>query len=264
MPYYFHEHRDIYFQHQTAVTAEYIIPFIERVFKINPGSTVLEIGCGEGGVLKAFTERGCQATGVDLDAEKLELARQMFSDEIAKGQIEFIHKNIYDPEFKNAFKNKFDLIILKDAIEHIPEQETLLAYLNTFLKPDGVIFFAFPPWYMPFGGHQQMCRSFLKKTPYFHLLPAPVYKGLLKLMHESESRIQTLMHNKSTGITIERFERILRRTGYAVLEKQFFLFNPIYRYKFHLTPKKQYRWLAALPYVRDFFTTAVYYVVKPK
>ncbi len=264
MPYYFHEHREIYFQHQTAVTKEYIIPFIEQVFRIEPKRAVLEIGCGEGGVLKAFLDRGCKATGVDLDAEKLALARRMFSAEIANGQIEFINKNIYDPDFKEAFKNKFDLIVLKDAIEHIPEQQKLLSYLHTFLKPKGVIFFAFPPWYMPFGGHQQMCRSFLKKTPYFHLLPMPVYKAILKLMRESDSRIQTLLHNKRTGITIERFERILRRTGYRVLQKEFFLFNPIYRYKFKLTPKKQYRWLTAFPYVRNFFTTAVYYVVEPE
>ena len=264
MPYYFHEHRDIYFQHQRAVTSEYIIPFIEQVYRIKPGGTVLEIGCGEGGVLKAFTERGCRAVGVDLDAEKLQLAEQMFPEELARGQIEFINKNIYDPEFKDAFKGKFDLIVLKDAIEHIPEQQKLLSYLNTFLKSEGVIFFAFPPWYMPFGGHQQMCRSFLKKVPYFHLLPTFLYKGILKGMHESPGRIATLLHNKRTGITIERFERILRRTHYRILKKQFFLFNPIYRYKFHLQPKEQFAWLAALPYIRDFFTTAVYYVVKPE
>lgn len=264
MPYYFHEHRDIYFQHQALVTKEYIIPFIEDVFKISSDSHVLEIGCGEGGVLKAFTEeRECNVVGVDLDNQKLELARKMLAEELAKGQAKFIHKNIYDPEFKEIFRDKFDLIILKDAIEHIPEQEKLLSYLHTFLKPDGVIFFAFPPWYMPFGGHQQMCKSFLKKVPYFHLLPTPLYRALLKVMHESPERINTLLHNKRTGITIERFERILRRTQYQTLKKQFFLFNPIYRYKFKIEPREQVWWMAKLPYIRDFFTTAVYYVVKP-
>jgi len=192
MPYSFHDNRELYFQYQRDVTAEYIIPFIEKDFALSQKSRVLEIGCGEGGVLKAFTDRGCHATGVDLNLQKLNLARSLMQTELSNGQIDFIHKNIYDAEFKVRFKAKFDLIILKDAIEHIPEQEKLLSYLHTFLASGGVVFFAFPPWYMPFGGHQQMCRSFLKKTPYFHLLPTFLYRAILKAAGEEQGSINSL------------------------------------------------------------------------
>ncbi len=265
MPYSFHKDRNLYFTHQKLITESYILPFIEQVKPVKEGMNVLEIGCAEAGVLKAFTDRGCKATGVDLAANKLQLAKEKMREELAKGQIEFFNKNIYEDEFKEKFKSQFDIIILKDVIEHIFEQEKLISYLHTFLKSgSGVIFFAFPPWYMPFGGHQQMCDSLLSRVPYFHILPNILYAGVLKLFGEPHYKIDSLIETKKTGITIERFERILKNEKYAVLNKKHFLFNPIYKYKFNINPKEQYKIIQNLPYLRDFFTTAVYYLVEPK
>jgi len=260
--YSFHKDRNLYFSHQKLITESYIIPFIEKVKPIEPGMRILEIGCAEAGVLKAFTDRDCIATGVDLSSGKLEIARTMMKAELENKKIEFINKNIYEDEFKNNFKNRFDFIILKDVIEHIHDQEKLISYLHTFLKPDGTIFFAFPPWYMPFGGHQQMCDSILSRVPYFHLLPKPLYKAVLSLFKESEGRINSFLEIKETGITIERFEKILIKKNYSILTKQHFLFNPIYKYKFNINPKEQYKFIQQIPYIRDLLTTAVYYLVK--
>jgi 2-polyprenyl-3-methyl-5-hydroxy-6-metoxy-1,4-benzoquinol methylase len=262
MPYAFHEDRNLYFMHQTLTTEKYIIPFIQKQFPINAGKTVLEIGCAEAGVLKAFLDRGCLATGVELAGSKLDTARQLLPDEIQSGRLVLINKNIYEEEFKQQFRGQFDLIVLKDVIEHIPDQQKLLAYLMTFLKPGGVIFFAFPPWYMPFGGHQQMCRNkILSVLPWFHILPAFMYRAILKLFGESAATIEGLLANKRTGISIERFERILDKTGYQILSRKFYLLNPIYEFKFKLKPKEQFSMIAALPYLRDLFTTGVYYLV---
>jgi len=264
VPYSFHKDRSLYFTHQKLITESYIIPFIEQVKAVEPGMRVLEIGCAEAGVLKAFTDKGCFATGVDLAVNKLKIAREMMHEELKKGQIEFYNKNIYEEAFKEKFKNQFDIVILKDVIEHIVKQEKLISYLHTFLKPNsGVIFFAFPPWYMPFGGHQQMCNSFLSRVPYFHIFPMPLYRGILKLFGEPQSKIDSLSDTKKTGITIERFERILKRENYRILSRKHFLFNPIYKYKFKLNPKEQYKLIQNIPYFRDFLTTAVYYLVKP-
>ncbi len=264
MAYSFHKDRSLYFSHQTLITKSYIIPFIENVIKIRPEMNVLEIGCAEAGVLKAFTDKGCTATGVDLSIGKLDIAREMMKNELNNGKITFINKNIYEEEFKKKLKNMFDIIILKDVIEHIFYQEKLISYLHTFLKPTaGYIFFAFPPWYMPFGGHQQMCDSNLSRTPYIHLLPTRLYKGLLKKFGEPEGRINSLLDMKSTMMTIEKFQRILKRQNYDILNKKHFLFNPIYKYKFNINPKEQYRLIQNISYLRNFVTTAVYYLAKP-
>jgi hypothetical protein len=92
-----------------------------------------------------------------------------------------------------------------------------------------------------------------------------LYRGILKLSGEYEPVINELLDTKDTGISIERFERIVRQSGYRVSKKQFYLINPIYQYKFGLKPRKQLALIAAIPYFRDFLTTCVYYLVeRPK
>ena len=66
MSLYFHGNAPLKFQHQYLVTLNYIIPYLEAKKVFREGMKVLEIGCGEGGVLKAFIERGCICTGMDL------------------------------------------------------------------------------------------------------------------------------------------------------------------------------------------------------
>ncbi len=240
----------------------YVLPFIEKTKPLGPGTTVFEVGTAEGGVLLPFMQRGCKCVGVDLMKERIDLANEFLEKELAEGKVELLCQNIYDADFLERFKNKFDIIILKDVIEHVPEQEKFVPYLKNFLKPGGQIFFGFPPWYMPFGGHQQVCRKkWASVLPYYHILPRFLYKGILKMAGEHELVIAELMEIKDTQITIERFERIIKASGLKVLNKQHYLINPIYKYKFGLTPRKQWAPLSWIPYFRDFVTTCVYYTV---
>ncbi|MBL4655931.1 MAG: class I SAM-dependent methyltransferase [Bacteroidia bacterium] len=265
MAFDFHKNKQVYFEHQYLNSKNFILPFIEAKFPIIERMKVLEVGCAEGGVLKAFIEKGCITTGVELSEDRTELAKEFMKQDMEAGKISFINKNIYDESFKSDFKGEFDLIIFKDVIEHIHDQEKLVAYLNIFLKPHGKIFFGFPPWYMPFGGHQQMCdNKILSKLPYYHLLPMFLYKMILKMGGESEQKIANMAEIKDTGISIERFEGIVKRTGYTVVNKTHFLFNPIYRYKFKIEPRKQSPLIQIFPYFRDFFTTCVYYLIEVK
>jgi 2-polyprenyl-3-methyl-5-hydroxy-6-metoxy-1,4-benzoquinol methylase len=222
---------------------------------------VLEIGCGEGGVLVPFAEKGCNCVGVDLNGLRTDLANKFLADFVKAGTAEFICQNVYDDDFLHRFKNHFDVIILKDAIEHIPDQELFIPYLKNLLKRDGQIFFGFPPWYMPFGGHQQISAKKILMLPYYHILPKPLYKGVLKAFGESENVIIELLEIHDTQITIERFERIIKNSGLQVMNKQHYLINPIYKYKFGWKPRKQSRIISGIPFVRNFLTTCVYYTV---
>jgi len=165
----------------------------------------------------------------------------------------------------DEFKEDFDLIILRDVIEHIHNQEKFMNCLKKFLKPGGKVFFGFPPWQNPFGGHQQICKSkLLSKLPFFHLLPLPLYKGVLKIFGESTSTINDLAEIKETGISIERFERILKKENWVTDKKMFFFINPNYEVKFGLKPRASFGFISAIPVVRNFFTTACYYLVSKK
>lgn len=253
------------FNQQVDNSRSYVLPFVERTLPISTDTRVMEIGCGEGGVLKPFAEKGARCLGVDMDPPRIELAHEFLKEEISRGQVTFLLKNVYDIDFLEEYGGSFDLIVLKDTIEHIPEQDLFIPYLKKFLKPGGQMFFGFPPWQMPFGGHQQVALGgWTSKLPWYHLLPRFLYKGLLKAGGESEGKITELMEIRDTGITIERFEQIVKRAGLRVVHKRHYLINPIYRYKFGLKPRRQSSIISAIPYVRDFLTTCVYYTVAEK
>ncbi len=258
----FHSDTDRYFQMQEANCREYVIPFIESSYVLQEGMRVLEIGCAEAGVLKAFLDRGCVCVGVELYAERLENGAKRLSEYIERGQLSLVAKDIYKVDPEKDFGEKFDIIVLKDVIEHIHDQEKLIAWMQTFLRPGGVIFFGFPPWQMPFGGHQQVLQSkFLSRLPYLHLLPAPIYRYILKSFGEG---VEEFMEIKETGISIEYFEKIVHKTGYRILDKLHYLINPIYQYKFNLKGRKQYKVISSIPYIRNFFTTCTFYLISEK
>lgn len=263
MAYAYHKNKEEYFEHQRRVTAEHVIPFISDVWTLPARGRVLEIGCAEAGVLKAFIDAGWDAVGVDLNAKRLELGRELLSDPLAAGRLRLVHGDIYDSLVHDDL-GTFDLIVLKDVIEHIDDQPRLLTRLHDYLRPGGCIFFGFPPWLMPFGGHQQACKSkLLSRAPYIHLLPTRVYRRVLLAAAEPAGRVETLMHNKRTGITAERFERIARDTGYTTLRRRLYLVNPIYEYRFGLEAREQWGPVAKLPYVRDLVSTCAYYLLTP-
>jgi len=170
-----------------------------------------------------------------------------------------IAEDIYD----TVNPAQFDIIITRDVIEHIPNQELFMKRCRDFMKPDGLYFIGFPPWYNPFGGHQQLLKHKLfSKLPYFHIIPRPLYKGLLKMIGESDVQIDGMLEIYDTRITIDRLNRILKSNKYSILKKTDWFVNPNYETKFGLKPRKQLAIISALPFVRNFLTTASYYVVR--
>jgi len=256
----FHADRKRYFDIQVLNAEKYVIPFIEEKFPVKAGMRVLEIGCGEGGVLKAFINKGCCGVGVELDAPRIEDAKRFLPEEIATGRLHFVVKDIYKVDVREDFNGLFDIIVLKDVIEHIHEQAKLIGWMKNFLTAGGILFFGFPPWYMPFGGHQQMCRSKISRLPYIHLLPKPLYRSLLRNRKEN---VDDMLEIRDTGISIERFERICKKQGYCIFHMRHYLLNPIYEWKFGWKPKRQSILIKAIPFVRNFFTTCVYYIMQP-
>lgn len=257
----FHSDRKRYFDIQVQNAAEYVIPFIEAYYPVKPGMRVLEIGCGEGGVLKAFVNRGCLGVGVELDHPRIENGSKWLAEDITAGKIHFISKDIYLVDANTELGGKFNIIVLKDVIEHIHDQPKLIAWMQTFLVPGGVIFFGFPPWQMPFGGHQQMCgNKWLSKLPWYHLLPRSWYEGLLRKYNEP---VEALMEIRDTQISIGQFEKIVKDKGYKIVHRLHYLVNPIYQYKFGWKPRKQWKPVTKIPYLRNFITTCVYYLITP-
>lgn len=257
-----HFDKQRYFQEQEATAKKYILPFIGEEIEISENTSVLEIGCGIGGNLKPFLELGCKrVVGVDFSESSIKAARDFFSEHPNRENIQFICSDIYDIQELGTF----DVIITKDVLEHIHGQEKFMRFVKKFLKPQGKFFLGFPPWHNPFGGHQQMCQSkILSKLPFFHILPSAAYRFILKQFGESEGKIEALLEVKETGITIEQFEKIVRKTGYKKDRCQYYFINPNYEIKFGLKPRKQLKFISMIPYFRNLVITTNYYLVSLK
>ena len=126
-----------------------MLPFIEQELAIVPDLKVMDIGCGDGGVLIPFLEKGCICTGIELDEMKSVFARQFLSAYIENGKAEIINQNIYEEKALEKYAGQFDLILLKDVIEHIPHQDKFIPYLKKFLLRISTMVYA--TWRTPAG-----------------------------------------------------------------------------------------------------------------
>jgi hypothetical protein len=85
----------------------------------------------------------------------------------------------------------------------------------------------------------------------------PVYKSVLRTFKERTSHLCEL---KETGISIEQLEKLAKKTGYKIINKEFYFINPIYKYKFDVKARKQTALFRLIPYLRNFYTTCAYYL----
>lgn len=253
-----HNDRERYFNELAATAEKYYLPYIAEACQLRSDLQVLEIGCGDGGNLLPFARLGCKVLGVDLAACRIDDARRFFENNGAEG--EFIAADIFTLTHLEA---RFDLIICHDVLEHIGEKQEFLHRLRRYLAPGGTVFMSFPAWQMPFGGHQQICHNrFLSHLPFFHLLPRPLYRGVLRAFGEPPACISELLSIKSTATTIELFERVARRAGFKIFNRRFYFINPHYEAKFGLRPRRLTAAISGLPVVRNFFTTSCFYLLK--
>ena len=253
-----HRNRTLYFHELAQTSRKYFIPYIGQFKQLSRDCRILEIGCGDGGNLLPFAQMGCYTLGVDIAEGRIADARRFFAECGATG--DFVASDVF---LLDELHGSFDIIICHDVIEHIGDKQRFLSLLPHFLGSDGIIFMSFPAWQMPFGGHQQICRSkIVSHLPYIHLLPNQLYHLLLEMAGENDTCIQELTSIKETRTSIEQFEKVLRICGtLTIKDRTLWLVNPHYETKFHLRPRRLPKWLGSIPCIRNFFTTSCFYIL---
>lgn len=259
-----HTDRRTYFQELATTSEKYYITYLREHMELSSSTKVLEVGCGEGGNLLPFIDLGCQVMGVDQSTTQVERAHLFLSEHHENG-FELVASDFLQLASPECEEERFDLILLHDVIEHIeaPFKEAFLRKLSVWLKEDGLLFVGFPAWQMPFGGHQQICQSKVaSKIPFVHLLPTPLYRQYLKACGESEICIDELMSIKRSSTSIELFEKLVAKTKLAILDRVFWFINPHYEVKFGLSPRKLIPLLGKVPWLRNFFSTSCFYLLR--
>jgi 2-polyprenyl-3-methyl-5-hydroxy-6-metoxy-1,4-benzoquinol methylase len=114
---------------------------------------VLDLGCGEGWLLRALIERGIEAVGVDGDTTLVEAARKAGSSQVHVASYEAL------VEAKVDIGSDYDLICANFALLHqdiIP----LLATLHALLAPGGALVIqTLHPWTAAAGDYQDGWRN---------------------------------------------------------------------------------------------------------
>lgn len=118
--------------------------------------SLLDIGCGNGHLLKDASQYVKSAVGI----EKFDYSKPKFNN--------ILNIDIFDNNFEN---NSFDIITFLDVMEHIEDENKFLQEVKRLIKPDGTIIITVPAYQWLFSnsdifyGHYRRYNSkMLKKV----------------------------------------------------------------------------------------------------
>jgi SAM-dependent methyltransferase len=138
------------------LSVESRLRLIER-FVWLPGRKVIDCGCGSGGYVMEFLKRGADAVGVEYSADKVaQYGRQ------AEAPARVMRGNLEGLQFPAGH---FDLALLNEVLEHVPNDAAALREIFRVLKPGGVLVIFSPNRLYPFETHGLVWRSSGKGIP---------------------------------------------------------------------------------------------------
>lgn len=113
------------------------------------GKSVLDVGCGAGGITLHLVERhdAGHVTGFDVELPVVEAARMRAQKRGLSDRATFIHAAPGPLPFADK---SFEVVFSKDALLHVPDKDALFAEIFRVLKPGGV--FAASNWMIGHDG----------------------------------------------------------------------------------------------------------------
>ena len=107
---------------------------------LKPGSRVLDVGCGLGGNMLFFANRGCFVHGIDISGVMVSIASERYLKYPADIQKRMSIQvgDIFDSNF---IPNSFDVICCRDFLMHFSDsdKEILLSKFHRWLAPGGSV-----------------------------------------------------------------------------------------------------------------------------
>jgi 2-polyprenyl-3-methyl-5-hydroxy-6-metoxy-1,4-benzoquinol methylase len=106
--------------------------------KYTAGKNVLDIACGSGYGSAYLAEKASSVFGVDVDRETIEYCKHKYLQK----NLHFLQ--IEKDQMMEEFKNRFDVVVSFETIEHISDYNKFLYILNTYLKNNGILILSTP------------------------------------------------------------------------------------------------------------------------
>lgn len=104
--------------------------------KLSNARRVIDIGCGDGELLRHFRDLGCEVYGTEFDPKAEEICKEKGISMLPGGTMPILR------ERENA--ENFDLAILTEVIEHINNPLEVLDNISQMLRKGGVLYITTP------------------------------------------------------------------------------------------------------------------------
>ena len=248
-----------YFGYQYGLGTEFLAPYFKKNGVNLNGALIAEIGCGEGGVLAAIADEGAsEVLGIDIRQVAIDSAAKTFST--LGINADFAIVDITNDKVPDKWRDHFDLVLLRDVIEHLHETEKSLRNIMQFIKPGGYLSVVFPPYYSPFGAHQHLLDNKMGKLPFIQLLPDGMFNKAYK-----NARLQIDVEEVSSlreiRLTIDKFRTAAKSAGFETISEDLYFLRPVFKMKFGL-PTIKANFLKAIPGLREIAALEASYLLR--
>ena len=134
----------------TPINLRKRVDLLERVVGLR-GRRVLDAGCGAGEYVEEFIRCGAEASGVEFSAEKVARYQQRYpeSPRVQQGDITRIP----------SADASFDLVLLNEVLEHVPDEAAALREAHRLLRPGAMLALFSPNRLYPFETHGVRARG---------------------------------------------------------------------------------------------------------
>ena len=118
-------------------------PATERLLRVLPGETVLDVACGNGVSSRRLAELGARVVAVDFSEKFVELARSRTEEAGYGDAVEYLVADATDEEQMLALgEERFDAVVCNMALMDMPVIDPLMRALRCLLKPRGRFVFS--------------------------------------------------------------------------------------------------------------------------
>ena len=125
------------------IRVEYILDITKAHFKIDKNKKfplknlkILDIGCGGGLISEPMTRLGAKVTGIDASVKNINVAKA----HAKKNNLDITYLSSKPESLED--KNKFDIILNLEVVEHVENLDLYLSSCFNLLKPKGIMFTA--------------------------------------------------------------------------------------------------------------------------